>query len=203
MKKLIAMAAIVLGLASAVCAQDVFNKEEPVTWLGLDFSQLKFIKSDEAIGESELQDKYFPGWNDLFEIEYKKYDIAKATGRASAAYFTDAVTALNEKAKGPFIGTQASGFEHLDNAAVTQVVKRYNLSGKSGIGLVFIVEAMSKPKSAASVWVTFIDMGSKKILLAKPVKAKPGGFGFRNYWAGAFYQVLKDMPALMKKWSKE
>lgn len=194
--------ALLLLFAWTAPAQDVFDTKTPVTWLGLDYSGLKFIKSDETVTESELQDKYFPGWNDLILNEPKKYDIAKATGRKEVAHDIDAVTAVNEKAKGNFITTDKNAFEHLSNDKVKQMVKQYNLKGKSGLGLVFIVESMDKVREEASIWVTFINMETKEVLLSKPVTGKSGGFGFRNYWAASVNKILKDLPGNMKKWKK-
>ncbi len=196
------IAALALLSVSIATAQDVFNYKEPVTWLGLDFSELKLIKSDETVTESELQNKYFPGWNDLILNEPKKFDIAKAIDRDAVDNDVAAVTAVNEKAKGGFITTDKNAFEHLDNGKVKQMVKKYNLKGKSGIGLVFIVESMDKNRKEASIWVTFINMATKEVLLSKPVTGESGGFGFRNYWAGSINKVLKAMPGNMKKWKK-
>jgi hypothetical protein len=30
------------------------------------------------------------------------------------------------------------------------------------------------------------------VLLSKHITGKSGGFGFKNYWAKAFYNILKD-----------
>jgi hypothetical protein len=203
MKRII-LSVILFSLSVTITrAQDVFDYKEPVTWLGLDFSELKFIKADEIITERELQDKYFPGWNELVLNEPKKYDIVKASDHDDVSYFTDAVNTVNKNAKGGFITDDKKAFEHLDNAKVQQMVKKYDLKGKTGLGLVFIVEAMDKGAKEASIWVTFINMATKEVLLAKPVVAESGGFGFRNYWAATFYKVMKNMPSSMKKWKKD
>jgi hypothetical protein len=200
MKRFITLLGLALMSTLPAIAQDVFNYQEPVTWLGLDFSALKLIKTDEVVTDRELQTKYFPGWNDLILNEPKKFDIAKAIDRISVENDLAAVTAVNEKAKPEFITDDSQEFQHLDNAKVKQMVKKYNLKGKSGIGLVFIVESMDKTRKAASVWVTFINMSTKEVLLSHPVTGESGGFGFRNYWAGSFNKILKAMPANMRKW---
>jgi hypothetical protein len=51
---------------------------------------------------------------------------------------------------------------------------------------------MSKSREEASGWITFVDMGSKTVLRTFRETGKPGGFGFRNYWAKAFLNILKD-----------
>ena len=55
-----------------------------ITFLGMDFTQTKFIgsaaqfKDADEITSSEFRDKYIPSWNQLFINEQKKYDVAKA-----------------------------------------------------------------------------------------------------------------------------
>lgn len=202
MKRLIVVLVFVSGLLSRAGAQDVFDYQQPITWLGLDFSELKLVRSDEAVTDQELQTKYFPGWNELILNEPKKFDIAKATDRSSVENDIDAVTAVNEKAKPGFITDDSKAFQHLDNTRIRQMVKKYNLKGKSGIGLVFIVEGMDKTRKEAAVWVTFINMATREVLVSQPVTGDSGGFGFRNYWAGSFNKILKALPANMQKWKK-
>lgn len=202
MKRIAFLLSLFLGTVMSVQAQDVFDTRQPVTWLGLDFSALKLIKSDEMVSNEELQNKYFPGWNDLVMNEPKKFDIAKAVDRASVESDLDAVTQANKSAKGDFITTDKAAFEHLKKEQIVQMVKKYNLKGKSGIGLVLVAEAMDKNRKEASFWVTFINMSTKEVLLSKPLIGESGGFGFRNYWAGSINKVLKAMPGEMKKWKK-
>lgn len=202
MKRFTLLCAVLMLAFNAVQAQDPFDYKQPVTWLGLDFSELKLVKRDETVTEQELQDKYFPGWNDLVVYEKDKYDIAKASGHDEVNYDIDAVKAVNSSAKGKFITDDAKAFTHLDEARVKQMVKKYNLKGKSGLGLVFIVEGMDKMAKEAAMWVVFIKMDTKEVLLAKPVTGASGGFGFRNYWAGSINKVLKALPGNMKKWKK-
>lgn len=203
MKRFTLFCASLLLAFTSSRAQDIFDYKEPVTWLGLDFSELKLIKYDETVTEQELQDKYFPGWNDLIVNEKEKYDIAKAVDHDDITYYTDAVDKVNSSAKGKFITEDIKAFTHLDEAKVKQMVKKYDLKGKTGLGLVFIVEAMDKAQKEASIWVTFIKMDTKEVLLAKPLTGASGGFGFRNYWAGSINKVLKALPGYMKKWKKD
>lgn len=202
MKRIMLLFALLLSVTATINAQDVFDTRQPVTWLGLDFSAMKLIKSDEMVTNDELQHKYFPGWNDLVLNEPKKFDIAKAVDRASVTNDISAVTDVNKAAKGDFITTDPNAFEHLKKEQIAQMVKKYNLKGKSGIGMVLVVEALDKKREDASMWVTFINMSTKDVILAKPLTGKSGGFGFRNYWAGSINKVLKALPGEMKKWKK-
>ena len=79
------------------------------------------------------------------------------------------------------------------------------MSGE-GLGLVYVVEALNKTEEKAVVHVVFFDVASKEILWTKEYTEKPRGFGFRNYWAGAFYKTMDvsgdDFQKAMKKAKK-
>ena len=65
----------------------------------------------------------------------------------------------------------------------------------------FIMESMNKASAQASMYVTFIDLASGKVLLTERMTAKAAGFGFRNYWAKTVYEVLDDIKkSKYKEW---
>jgi hypothetical protein len=79
------------------------------------------------------------------------------------------------------------------------MVKKYDFNGKKGVGLMFFVDGMSKAKDEASAWITFVDMKSKKVLLTAHKTGKAGGFGFRNFWAKSFDNILDGVKSEVKK----
>ena len=50
--------------------------------------------------------------------------------------------------------------------------------GKKGIGILFVMEAMSKREKAAAIWVTLIDMKTKKVLLTERIEGKAARYRF-------------------------
>jgi hypothetical protein len=76
---------------------DIFDGDKEITWLGLDFSQLKFIgdaaqwKDAGEITNSQMRDKYFPGWNTLFINEKDRYKVADAVRRTEVSYAIDVI----------------------------------------------------------------------------------------------------------------
>jgi len=185
---------------SAVIAQtkaDIFGGSAEITWLGIDFTQTKFIgsatqfKDAGEITSSEFRDKYIPGWNQLFVDEQKKYDVASAVKRAEVKYGMDVTEKSNNGIKGNFFSNDPNDYKKLDEAKIADLVKKYDFQGKTGIGLIFFIDGMSKSKDEASGWVTFVDMKSKKVLLTEYKTGKAGGFGFKNYWAKSFLNILK------------
>ncbi|MCD6011869.1 MAG: hypothetical protein K0Q79_1731 [Flavipsychrobacter sp.] len=180
----------------------------PVTWLGLDFTQLKFIgsaaqfKDAGEISNYDLRAKYFPGWNTLFLKEKEKFNVAKALDRndANIDYAIEVTDAANGKSSGPYFTDNSGDFQLLTADRVSTLVAKYDFKGHKGLGLMFFVEGMSKDREEASMWVTFVNMGEKKVLLTKRVTGRSGGFGLRNYWAKSFYNVLQDMGHDLGKW---
>ncbi|MBS1781263.1 MAG: hypothetical protein JST70_18195 [Bacteroidetes bacterium] len=211
MKKLLFFVCCLL-LATTSFAQkkpDLFDANQTVTWLGLDFSQMKFIgeatqwKDAGEITNSQLRDKFFPSWNELFIKEKDKYKVADAVGRTEVDYAIDITEKVNNSLKGNFFENDGNLYQALSEQKVAALVKKYDFKGKSGIGMMFFVEGMSKGREHASMWVTFVDMKSKTVLLTKQMEGKAGGFGFRNYWAKTFYNVLKDVKDDWNDWKNK
>jgi len=205
MKKLLLSSILVL-IACCGYAQtksDIFSKT-PITWLGLDFTHLKFMgsanqfKDAGTITNRDMRAKYFPGWNNLFVTEQKKYNVADAVDRGSVDYALEVTQNANDNSDRDYFTDNTGDYQLLTADMISNMVSKYNFKGKSGLGMLFFVEGMSKDKEEASMWVTFVNMSAKTVLLTKRVTAGAGGFGFRNYWAKSFANVLKDME--LRKW---
>ena len=208
-----------LAMTLQVFAQsksDIFNGDVDITFLGLDFSQAKFVGNAAQWGDAgeitnnAMREKYIPAWNDMFvnSKEQKNFKIADAVNRMDVYYATEIAEKANSAiTKKEFFAESMSEYPKLDESKVSALVKKYNFMGKSGLGMIFFVEGMRKGEekgdpSYATVWVTFVDMGSKSVLMTKRVEGKAGGFGFRNFWAGAWKNVLKEMKQDWSDWKK-
>lgn len=208
MKKLILSLTLVVtaAFAYAQTKSDILHGSDAITWLGIDFSQLKFIGSATQYQDAgeitniELRDKYFPAWNNLVENEPKRYKVADAVNRTEVQYATSITEKANNSLKGNFFSDDANDFARLKESDINKLVSKYNFQGKKGIGLLLFAEAMSKGKEAASYWVTFVNTDTKKVILTHQVTAKAGGFGFRNYWAGSIMKALKIIKTDLKNW---
>ena len=186
-------------------AQSVIKGSQEITWLGLDFSQARFIgdaaqwKDVGEITDGQMRDKYIPAWNDLFLNEQKKYDVAKYVDRESVHYAVEVTgKANNKKYPKTIFSDDPEDYNRLQEADITKQVKAYDFQGKSGVGLLFFIEGMSKGKIQAVAWVTFVDMKTKAVLQTKRITGKPGGVGFRNYWGNAFLNILKNTSSEMR-----
>ncbi len=57
--------------------------------------------------------------------------------------------------------------------------------------LLFVAENLHKVDQTGSYYVVFFDMASKEIIDSEHKVGKASGIGFRNYWAGSIYNVMK------------
>jgi len=186
-----------LAVASSVTGQtknDVFRKDVAITWLGLDFTNAKLIGDRERFGgESDVR-HLLDAWNTLILAEPEKFDVAKAVGRTK---LENAVEVTNEHNAELDVMSMFSDnekdFEHIKPSDVAQIIADYDFNGKSGIGLMFVVESFSKINEEGSIYVTFINMDSKEVLFTERMVGIPKGFGMRNFWAGAVYTVITKM----------
>ena len=205
LQKLNWLLALLIICANVKPALAQIPQNEDITWLGMDFSAAKFIgsatqfKDAGEITNSDFRDKSIPAWNQLFINEQKKYNVAEAVRRTQVNYATDITEKANSKINTDFFSNNPSDYGTLTAEKVAGMVKRYDFNGKSGVGLIFFIDGMSKGKDEASAWIAFVDMNSKKVLFSAHETGKSGGFGFRNYWAKSFYNILGKVKAEVKK----
>jgi len=210
MKKILLSCLLLLSFSAAFAqftAEDVFKSSTYMTWLGVDFSEVRFIGPASGWGEvstkspTEMRDKYFPEWNSLIVNEWKNFKIEEAVGRVEVDQYLRAVSKSNERSnKKEIFSESISDYQLLDESMVKSIVKHYDFEGKTGLGFVLIAEGMSKGREEASYWATFVDMKTKNVVFTRRITGKAGGFGFRNYWAGSMKSVFKSMKKEFKSW---
>jgi hypothetical protein len=160
----------------------------------LDFTSTKFIGDREKFGSESDVRHLLDAWNALIINEPDKYDVARAVDRKKVENATDVTKDHNaELDVMSMFSDEQKDYLRLKPSDVEQIVGEYDFKGKSGIGLMFIVESFSKPNEEGSIWVTFINMDNKEVLFSERMAAPPKGFGMRNFWAGCVYGILSKM----------
>ncbi len=216
---LFAVFATTQSVSAQLTKADVFDESKPITFLGVDYSLTTFIgtpenksygfspwtvvgsKDNGVVTNDQFRDEFTPQWNQLFIDEPKKFDVAKATHRSTVKYNIDvAIKANKALGKKNFFSNSPTDFHTKTEADITNAVKNYDFQNSDGIGLIFFVEGMDKGVTSEGVWVTFVDVKSKTVLLTTYQTAKPGGSGFRNYWAKPLFEIVKAMESDFKKW---
>jgi len=214
MKQTISLTRLIAFFAFFIATQNVFAQATKanitdgtteITWLGLDFTQTKFFGDAHQFADAgeitnaSFRDKYAVGWNQLFINEQKKFNVAEALHRTEVKYAIGVTEKANAAIKRDFFTTDFDKYKTLDEGQIATLVKKYDFQGKTGIGFLYFVESLSKGKEEGTAWITFVDMKTKTVLLTKYMTAKPGGIGFRNYWAKVFFTILKDIKSDYKK----
>jgi hypothetical protein len=197
MKPVVTITLACLMMATFVKAQstqDVFDPEKKITWLGLDFTAAVFIGDRERFGSAADTRYLLEAWNSLVINEAQKYDIGKAFNK----YNVDNAVDITKSRNAEFDISQVYSDNTADHfrlkpSDIPEIVKTYDFKNLHGMGLMFIIESFNKLNNEGAMWITFIDMDSKKVVLTEKMVAPPGGFGLRNYWAGSIYKVLEQI----------
>ncbi len=207
MKKLLLIAFVLFNAATFANADntmaDLFAGKTKLVFLGLDFTQAKYIGKIGFTDPQAIQNQHIVSWNNLIELEPKKFSLQKAFSLKDDQYKSkveDMVT-LNKSVN---VEKNITDEEYsITEDQVKKSVAKYSLSEKDGIGVVYVIESLNKNAEKLVAWVTFIDLATKKVIHTEKVEGKAGGFGFRNYWAGGVYKINQEIDKnLYKKWSK-
>jgi hypothetical protein len=173
-------------------------KSEKITWLGLDFTLAKLVDQFAFTNPPHLVSHYIPAWNSFVNTESSKYDVRKYLRKSDMKIDLDFTNNYNGPIN-PDNLVQGKIYS-LESDLVRKDTKKYNSTGLEGIGVVLYVESFNKNILLASFWFTLIDLKSGDVLFMDKISGKPGGFGVRNYWAGAFLKSLKSINGKMPKW---
>ncbi|MBN2482420.1 MAG: hypothetical protein JXB19_11810 [Bacteroidales bacterium] len=188
-KTILTILTLLLILGSNLFAQDKTKalNETTMTWYGIDFSLAKFtLITEDPVA---IVNQYFNAINLLVPNEPEKYDLKKYFNKSDVTIDLDQVT---ERNGGVNPASLVINEEHeITRDDVQAVVKSYNTGDHSGMGLVFIAENLNKSSQTGSYYVCFFDNATKEIIDASRMTGKAAGFGFRNYWAGSVYNVMK------------
>ena len=196
--------------AQSIFAQskaDVFDGKTPITWLGLDYTQAKYIVSAPSEGNQADQTStgaiksYISAWNYIFMTEPQKFNVARATHRSYVDNAISVTGKANDAITRDLVSKNHADFKTLTEQSIADLVKNYDYQGKTGIGMLFFIEGMDKDTNTEGAWVTFVDMNSKTLLYTSYLTGKTGGMGFRNHWADATFRILKAFET-DKNWVK-
>ena len=178
-------------------AQDLFNPEVPVTWLGIDYSHCKLIGNFAEFADAgrkstwQIRDSYFPKWNAIIMNEPEKYDVRGMLRRGDMTFDLDMVTSLN--AQTPLAEMEVFTPVIYSAEDIQSFVNQYEFKDKNGIGIVFICESLNKTLPEAWYHFVAVDMGSGKVLLHERLRGQPSGIGLRNYWANSIHYVIRNI----------
>lgn len=166
------------------------NKGMSITWLGADFSHAVILDMSDC-SAADFISKIAPAINELVLIEPNKFDFAKFLQKKSCTTDIVAVTKSNAATNLDDMVDKDTGPVDLKQSTIKEIVGKYDLSGKEGVGVVLIYESLSKRLLKSTMYLTYVKMPEGEIILSRQVEGKAGGFGLRNYWAATIYSFLK------------
>ena len=175
-------------------AKPVFAPETPIVYLGIDFTETRVV-NDAAATSADIKARFFPAINQVVVNEaLKKYDWQKALDKSNLSNDLSLVNAMNEKIDESKIrSTNTADEKRLKEDDVKKVIAKYDFKGKEGVGLMLVMESLSKTAEEGSMYVTFIDMPSGKVIMTERMTGKAMGWGFRNYYAYTVYKVIQEI----------
>lgn len=125
------------------------DKESPITYYGIDFTKAILI-GDANANPDDIISRQFTGINDLMVNESDKYDIAGALKRSDIPSNLSIVAKRNEKANpDKLLSSNTEDYNKLQESDIKSIVSNFNTGGKSGTGLLFVVDGMNKTKKKA------------------------------------------------------
>jgi hypothetical protein len=158
-----------------------------VIWLGVDFTAAKFtlVTEDPAV----IVNQYLKAINVLIISEREKFNIRSLFKVDEVSNNIELVIAFNQQID-PSALVIYDDYK-LDMDQVKDVIKKYDVEDKSGVGLIFVAENLNKVSQTGSYYVCFFDLSTKEIIDCKRMTGAVSGIGFRNYWACSIYNVMK------------
>ncbi len=179
--------------AQTLSAKAFFNSDAPAVYLGIDFTLARLINDDASVARV-IQSTQFNGINDLIVKEFKKYDVQEAYHRTGWTIDLKEVEKRNDGANPDSLKTNNDGdLTRLNPGDISKLAGNFNYGTHTGYGILLVMEGMDKTKKMATIWFTLIDMNTKTVLQTDRVSGKLGsGFGFRNYWASAIKNAIKN-----------
>ena len=196
---------ISIHLKAQTLSEVLNNTETPIFYYGIDFTKARLINDPNA-NARDIVERQFAGLNALMINEAKKYDIAGAFRRTELPSDLSYTDKRNEKADpDKLLSTNTEDFNRLKESDIEALIKGFDGGKRTGTGLLFVVEGMSKTQKAISLWVTLFDIKSHKVLMTKRMEGALGaGFSFRNYWATGFKKIIDQIEkSEYKKWESE
>ena len=140
----------------------------------------------------DIKEKWIPAWNDLIPSQPKHFKFIEAFRVDRVYYDIAAINGLNKNIDPDKCLSYNPGT--IERESIDEMVKKYSSTEKAeGLGLALIVENFKNGVKSADIFLVLFDIESKNIIICEKLKARPGGSGLRNYWAGSFKSIIKQV----------
>ena len=196
MKKMLLFAMLTVGVcafAEGKAAKSALASVDKVVWVGVDYSQARFIGPGQFNNPADIFPGMIEAWNNLV-LQERMSILAKDLHKPVVADIAGVMT-INKSASASQIinapgASDTIGDSHITPAGIAKAVRSYKLENKSGVAVVFIVDRLVKldKKGEGAVYVVAFDIGTREVLSSERIVGTAVGIGFRNYW----FRIIKD-----------
>lgn len=156
------------------------------TYYGIDFSKFKLINGEKMAQGESIKNTFCPAW-------LEKFDENNSQMFLKSRFY---VETLNDE-RYPFQAEQYLKNSHTTIVSLYSIkwsidtleliVKDYQLTRKSGIGVSYIISEFNKNNELVSGYVTFFDIETRDLLYVFKTHGYGRGTGMTNHW----YKGLK------------
>lgn len=173
--------------------KDFFTNKTQVVFLGMDFTQAKFIGKKKFPSADGLKNHAIKSWNRFLATEPGKYSLQEAFGLKDKYYYNSINYFLKRNQTIDVAAKITDDDYSLTKEDVKKNVATYNTFEKEGLAVSFVVESFNDPKGEAHAWVVYIDLPSNEVIYMEKMMGKPGGLGQVNFWARSMYNIVTQI----------
>ncbi|MCP4311171.1 MAG: hypothetical protein GY790_07920 [Bacteroidetes bacterium] len=174
-----------------------YNSDELV-WFGMDYTLVQFIGSSDQFSDlSKIRTHYFRSWNELIMNEESKYDLRPAFSVDKISYEIENTILRSEQRE--MDGIVQTGSYSIDEGQVKSVVMLNTNPAVNKVGAIFVMETLNKMEEETTMWLAVFEVATGTILYMKRYSGEVSGFGFRNYWARSYYNVISNLRVSPRK----
>ncbi|MCB2196467.1 MAG: hypothetical protein KQH79_11455 [Bacteroidetes bacterium] len=159
-----------------------------VIYYGVDMSMVK-LTNPMKIGQDDFIRHYLYAWVSTFEKELppEKY-ISKWLKKEGFTFEPDDVQKRTELVDKKWIIRESYSFSI---EQLKEIIQSYELQQDNGLGFVINAENFNKSHEYMTLYYTFFDIKSRKILWTTKIKGVPGGWGMNGFWSNGLTNSIK------------
>lgn len=169
-----------------------------LVWFGIDYSLVQFIGSRDQFSDlDKIRENYFRSWNELIMTEKDKYDLMTAFSVSKISYEMD--NTIRRSQERDMNGIVQMDSYSIDEEQVKRAVRFNTDPSMKRVGAMFVMETLNKQAQNSTMWLAVFNVATGEILYMKRYSGAVGGFGFRNYWARSYYNVISNLRMTPRK----
>ena len=165
---------------------------DEIIWFGIDYTYVKFIGNHGQFADlDKIRELYFRSWNELVMLEREKYDLNKAFLVPKITYDMDAT--IHRSQQIDMDNIVQTGPWSIGKVDVESVVRQTVDASSDKVGAMFVMETLNKMQEVSTMWLAVFKVNTGEILYMERYTGAVGGFGFRNYYARSYYNIIRNL----------